>query len=78
MVYKREGERANPHQHKLVVEIPVSTQGSDGSEVTQMDLGPKYPKGLLVAMSEGKFFHLYDWRDIEAKIRAAEKRLAEK
>ncbi|GAB3827915.1 phytase [Pontibacter rugosus] len=73
MVYKREGEPGNKHQHKLIAEIPVSTQESDGSDVTNVNLGPKFPKGMFVAMSEGKVFHFYDWRDMEARIKAAEK-----
>ena len=79
MVYRREGEPGNPHLHRLLVEIPASTQESDGSEVTSVNLGPNFPKGMFVAMSEGKTFHLYDWRDLEARIKAAEeKELAKK
>lgn len=78
MVYKREGEQDNPHQHKLITQIPVSTLESDGSDVTNVNLGPKFPKGVFVAMSNGKVFHLYDWRNIEERIKAAEMRLAKK
>jgi 3-phytase len=78
MVYKREGEQDNPHQHKLLIEIPVSTLESDGSDVTNRNMGPKFPKGLFVAMSNGKVFHFYDWRDIEARIKAAEMKLVKK
>ncbi|MEJ8800539.1 phytase [Pontibacter sp. H249] len=69
MVYKREGDAKNPHSHTLIAEIPMSTLASDGSEVTNINLGPKFPKGLFVAMSEGKVFHYYDWRDIDAIIK---------
>ncbi|MXV16559.1 phytase [Pedobacter sp. HMF7056] len=62
MVYPRQGARNNPHQHTLIAEIPVSTIESDGSEVTNVNLGEKFPKGLFVAMSNGKVFHYYDWR----------------
>ncbi len=61
--------RENPAKG-LIAEIPVSTSESDGSEVTNVNLGPKFPKGVFVAMSNGKVFHLYDWRIIEEKIKA--------
>jgi 3-phytase len=61
--------RENPKKG-IIVEIPVSTKESDGSEVTNVNLGPKFPKGVFVAMSNGKFFHLYDWRIIEERIKA--------
>ena len=68
MVYRREGEKGNPQLHKLVAEVPVSTLESDGSEVTAVSLGSKFPKGLLVAMSNGKVFHYYSWEDIVSRI----------
>lgn len=38
---------------------------TDGIEVTSMPLGPKFPKGLFVAMNSGpKNFLVFDWRDI--------------
>lgn len=68
MVYPREGTKANPNEHQLLVEIPVATDESDGSEVTQVNLGPAFPKGLFVAMSNGRVFQYYDWRDLQAAI----------
>lgn len=65
LVFPREGAKGNPHQHDLLVEIPFSTIESDGSDVTNVNLGGKYPKGMFVAMSNGKVFHYYDWRAIE-------------
>ncbi|AZA76196.1 phytase [Chryseobacterium sp. G0186] len=64
--------RENPAKGRIA-EIPVSTLESDGSEVTHVNLGPKFPKGVFVAMSNGRVFHLYDWRMIEKKIQAAVK-----
>lgn len=61
--------RENPAQGRIA-EIPVSTLESDGSEVTAVPLGERFPKGIFVAMSNGKVFHIYDWRDIEALILA--------
>lgn len=71
MVYPREGVPGNKHQHPLLAEIPFSTIESDGSDVTNINLGPKFPKGLFVAMSNGKVFQYYDWRDIENYIKIA-------
>ncbi|CAM2868377.1 3-phytase [Chryseobacterium flavum] len=62
--------RENPAQGRIA-EIPVSTNESDGSEVTNVNLGPQFPKGVFVAMSNGKVFHLYDWRLIEERIEKA-------
>lgn len=60
--------RENPTKGRIA-EIPVSTKESDGSEVTNVNLGAKFPKGVFVAMSNGKVFHLYDWRIIEERIK---------
>jgi 3-phytase len=63
-IYKREGEPGRPHEHTLVKTVPVSAIDSDGSEVTSVALGPKFPNGLFVAMTQGKVFHYYSWDDI--------------
>lgn len=73
MVYPREGSKGNPNEHPLLAEIPVSTIESDGSEVTNVNLGNRFPKGLFVAMSNGKVFHYYDWRDMQKRIDAQRK-----
>jgi 3-phytase len=69
MIYRREGENGVANEHKLIAEVPVSTLESDGSEVTPVPLGSKFPKGMFVAMSNGKVFHYYSWEDIQAKIK---------
>lgn len=73
MVYPREGSNGNAHAHPLLAEIPVSTIESDGSDVTAVNLGQTFPKGLFVAMSNGKVFHYYDWRDLQKVIDAQKK-----
>jgi 3-phytase len=60
-VFPREGSAGNPHAHPLLKVVPTSTLESDGSEVTSADLGPRFPDGLFVAMSEGGVFHFYSW-----------------
>jgi 3-phytase len=73
MVYPREGSKNNVNAHPLIAEIPVSTIESDGSEVTNVNLGTGFPKGMFVAMSNGKVFHYYDWRNIQQLIDAQRK-----
>lgn len=59
-----DNEPANPHLHKLIKIVNVSTNNSDGSEVTNVNLGPNFPNGIFVAMSDDKTFHIYSWDDI--------------
>jgi 3-phytase len=66
-VYKREGEPSNPHQHRLIKVIELSTTGSDGSEVTNRILSPNFPGGLFVAMADDKSFQFYAWDDLAGK-----------
>lgn len=73
MVYPREGMAGKPNAHPLLAEVPVSTDESDGSEVTSLNLGAKFPKGLFVAMSNGRVFHYYDWQQVQQKIDAQKK-----
>ncbi|MBR9919318.1 MAG: phytase [Bacteroidetes bacterium] len=40
----------------------ASTIETDGCEVYPDSLSPQYPKGVFVAMSEGRVFHFYDLR----------------
>jgi 3-phytase len=63
-VYRREGEPGDPHRHARIKTIAVRALQSDGSEATSASLGPRFPAGLLVAMSEEGTFHLYSWVDV--------------
>lgn len=65
-VFPREGAPGKPHQHDMIKIVDVSAIESDGCEVTGTTLGPKFPRGLLVAMSNGRVFHYYAWEDIAA------------
>lgn len=62
-IFRREGTPANPHEHLFIKSVTVSTDSSDGSDVTNVAL-PGFPNGLFVAMSEDKLFHYYAWEDI--------------
>jgi 3-phytase len=68
MVYAREGSNGNPNEHVLLAEIPVSTVECDGADVTSINLGGSYDKGMFVAMSNGMTFHYYSWNDIQPLI----------
>ena len=63
-VYSREGSASNPNEHKFLGSVSTSTNESDGSDVTSIPLGAKFPNGLFVAMSDDKTFQLYSWDDI--------------
>jgi len=65
LVYQREGSNSNVHEYKLLSEFPVSTLECDGADVVNVNFGNNYPNGIFVAMSNGKVFHIYDWRLIQ-------------
>ena len=65
LVYKREGEHSNPHEHVLIAEIPVSTVECDGADALNVNFGDQFPNGIFVAMSNGKVFHIYDWNILQ-------------
>ena len=65
LVYKREGDEHNPHKHSLLAEIPVSTIECDGADSLNFNFNDSFPQGIFVAMSNGKVFHIYDWRKIQ-------------
>lgn len=66
-IYRREGEPRNPHAHPFLREVVLAAHTSDGSEVTSADLGPKFPGGLFVAMSDDRTFHYYSWAQLAGK-----------
>jgi 3-phytase len=63
-IFKREGEPGDPNDHQLVKAVRVSTNESDGSEVTSTTLDERFPSGLFVAMSDNQTFQFYSWDDI--------------
>jgi 3-phytase len=68
VVYAREGSTGDPNKHVRLAEIPTSTIECDGADVTNVNLGNKFPNGMFVAMSNGMTFHLYDWNKLQALI----------
>jgi 3-phytase len=65
-IYSREGAANKPHQHHLLTTVPVSTDQSDGSDVTSVSL-PGFEGGLFAAMSTDKTFQFYSWKQIADK-----------
>ena len=66
-VFPREGSPENPHAHPLITKILLSTNQSDGSEVSSRSFGPKFPRGIFIAMSDNKTFHFYRWEYVAGK-----------
>lgn len=73
MVYPREGANGNANNYPLLAEVPISTIECDGADATNVNLGGKFPKGMLVAMSNGMTFHFYDWNVVQQRIDAQKK-----
>jgi len=66
-IFTREGTAKNPHEHTLLKIVKVKANNSDGSEVVALPFNNTFKKGLFVAMSDDKTFHLYRWEDIAGK-----------
>jgi 3-phytase len=67
-VYPREGTAGKAHEHRRITAIPVATIESDGSDVCSVPAGSRFPQGLFVAMSNGRVFQFYDWRQLQERI----------
>jgi len=63
-VFRREGEPGAPHDHRFITTVRVSTNESDGSEVTNVAIDDRFPSGLFVAMSDNRTFQFYSWEDV--------------
>ncbi|TDS13968.1 phytase [Sphingobacterium paludis] len=68
VIYPREGSNGDANSYTKLADIPVSAIECDGAEATSLNLGGKFPKGMLIAMSNGKVFHYYDWNLIQERI----------
>lgn len=73
IVYPREGFNGNANEYPLLAEIPTSTIECDGADVTSLNLGGPFQKGMFVAMSNGMTFHFYNWEDFQKRIDSAKK-----
>lgn len=63
-IFTRDGFEDNPHDHRLVKIVTLSTIESDGCEVSSLSLNKDFRGGIFVAMSSDKTFHYYKWSDI--------------
>ncbi len=65
-VYRREGEKDNPHEHRLLTTIvDANSNYGDGLEVTNRPASAEFPNGLLVWQHQkDNQFGLYAWEDI--------------
>lgn len=68
VVYKREGETNNAHEHKMIAKIPFSSVECDGADAVNFNFGAPFTNGIFVAMSNGKVFQYYDWNIIQEEI----------
>ncbi|MDJ1499669.1 phytase [Xanthocytophaga agilis] len=66
-IFTREGSSKNPHRHQLLKVVKVASHESDGSDITALPLGPDFPHGLFIAMSDNRTFGLYSWDSIAGK-----------
>jgi 3-phytase len=63
-IFQREGTSDNPHQHNLLKVIKVSTNESDGSEISNVAFNATFKNGIFVAMSDNRTFQYYRIEDI--------------
>lgn len=66
-IFTREGSKHNPNEHQLLKIIKVKAHQSDGSETIALSFNKNFRKGLFVAMSDDRTFHIYRWEDIAGK-----------
>jgi hypothetical protein len=65
-VYRREGEKGDPHQHTLLTTIKTTgSSQTDGLDVTNRPASSQFSKGFLITHhAPGSQFKLYAWEDI--------------
>lgn len=66
-IFDRNRESSSPAEHRLVKVVRVAAKECDGSDATNVALGPRFPSGMLVAMSTDRTFHFYSWGDLAGK-----------
>lgn len=67
-VFAREGSPSDPAGHEHLASLALRARASDGNDVTPTALGPRFPHGLFVAMSEDRTFQFYGWEDLEREV----------
>jgi 3-phytase len=66
-IFSREGTKKNPYEHQLLKVVKVKAHQSDGSETIALPFNSTFRKGLFIAMSDDRTFHIYRWEDIAGK-----------
>lgn len=66
-IFSREGTKQNPNDQPLLKIVQVKAHQSDGSETIALPFNTTFKKGLFIAMSDDRTFHLYRWEDIAGK-----------
>jgi len=66
MVYRREGDDGNVHDHRLVTTLQNSlAEGGDGIDITNFNLSQEYPHGILVWHNKThRRFDIFAWDKI--------------
>ena len=62
-IYPRRGKGLRHDRYQKICSLPLSTNNSDGNEVTSVPL-PGFSDGLFVAMSDNRTFQFYHWQDL--------------
>lgn len=63
-IFPRQGTDLDPHDHQKLKMVYVSTNESDGSEISNVNFNATFSKGIFVAMSDDKTFQYYRVEDI--------------
>jgi 3-phytase len=72
VVYRREGEPGNPHEHRIVAVLRGGADSTDGIEISSRPLGRGLPSGIFVAMnSTPQNFLVFRWQDVAAAVTPA-------
>jgi 3-phytase len=69
-VYRREGEKGAPHQHRLLTRIKDdSSKAGDGLEVSSRAYSPIFPHGVMIWHDQaGRNFRLYAWEEVAKNV----------
>lgn len=60
LLFPREGLHGEPHAHPLLRAVAGGADDTDGLDATSEALGPRFPRGLVIAMnSRGRNFHAF-------------------
>ncbi len=72
-VYPREGTPGAPHDHsREIAVLRAGADSTDGIEISSSPLGPRLPRGAMVAMNSGpRNFLVFSWQDVATAMQSA-------